>query len=202
MADEQTVIRTPRLVLIAGATGTGKSRLAHMIAHEMEFSRCVSTDTIREVLRVGRSPNDSPDLHRSSYSHGTTGDPINDWLDACNPIQPGISAVINRARSQGIDLVLEGVHLIPQSNWIREWRESGGRAVGIYVTADAEAQHRGFIVERESSSYRGSERYMMAFERIRAIQRAMMERGRLAEWIRIDPLLHEDPLIRVRQNLM
>ena len=42
----------------------------------------------------------------------------------------------------------------------------------------------------------------MAFERIRAIQRAMMERGRLAEWVRIDPLLHEDPLIRVRQNLM
>ena len=122
------VVRTPRLVLIAGATGTGKSRLAHMVAHEMGFSRCVSTDTIREVLRVGRSPNDSPELHRSSYSHGATGDPVNDWLDACEPIRSGISAVIDRARSQGVDLVLEGVHLIPQSNWIREWRESGGRA--------------------------------------------------------------------------
>ena len=30
MADEPTVIRTPRLVLITGATGTGKSRLAHI----------------------------------------------------------------------------------------------------------------------------------------------------------------------------
>ena len=197
MADEPTVIRTPRLVLITGATGTGKSRLAHMVAHEMGFSRCVSTDTIREVLRVGRSPNDSHDLHRSSYSHGSTGDPVNDWLDACDPILPGISAVIDRARSQGVDLVLEGVHLVPQSNWIRDWRESGGRAVGIYVTADTEAQHRGFILERESTSYRGSERYMMAFERIRAIQRAMMERGRLAEWVRIDPLLHELSLIHI-----
>ena len=30
----------------------------------------------------------------------------------------------------------------------------------------------------------------------------MMERGRLAEWVRIDPLLHEDPLINISKNLM
>ena len=55
--------------------------------------------------------------------------------------------------------------------------------------------------EREESTYRGSSRYVLAFDRIRAIQRAIMERGRVAGWVRIDPLLHDDPLLRIRQNL-
>ena len=52
MTEESKTNRAPRLTIIAGATGTGKSTLAHMVAHELDFSRCVSTDTIREVLRL------------------------------------------------------------------------------------------------------------------------------------------------------
>ena len=84
---------------------------------------------------------------------------------------------------------------------MRDWREAGGRAIGIVATADAENQHREFIMKREEATYRGPSRYVLAFDRIRAIQRAIMERGRVAGWVRIDPLLHDDPLLRIRQNL-
>ena len=40
-----------------------------------------------------------------------------------------------------LDLVIEGVHIIPKSSWLRDWREAGGRAIGIVATADAENQH-------------------------------------------------------------
>ncbi|MEC9118545.1 MAG: zeta toxin family protein [Candidatus Thermoplasmatota archaeon] len=66
MIEESKDNRTPRLTIIAGATGTGKSTLAHMVAHELDFSRCVSTDTIREVLRCNLSVSEFPALHRSS----------------------------------------------------------------------------------------------------------------------------------------
>lgn len=201
MTEESTVERSPRLAIIAGATGTGKSTLAHMIAHELGFSRCVSTDTIREVMRTSASLADSPALHRSSYSTGETGDPVNDWLDSAEAVEKGIDAVIDRARTQGVDLVIEGVHIIPKSSWLRDWREAGGRAIGIVATADAENQHREFIMKREAGTYRGSERYMLAFDRIRIVQRAIMERARVADWVRIDPLLHDDPMLRIRQKI-
>ena len=201
MAEESTVEKSPRLAIIAGATGTGKSTLAHMIAHELGFSRCVSTDTIREVMRTSSSLADFPALHRSSYSRGETGDPVNDWLDSAEAVEKGIDAVIDRARTQGVDLVIEGVHIVPKSSWLRDWREAGGRAIGIIATADAENQHREFIMKREAGTYRGSERYMLAFDRIRIVQRAIMERARVADWVRIDPLLHDDPMLRIRQKL-
>ena len=201
MTEDSTVERSPRLAIIAGATGTGKSTLAHMIAHELGFSRCVSTDTIREVMRISASLADSPALHRSSYSIGETGDPVNDWLDSAEAVEKGIDAVIDRARTQGVDLVVEGVHIIPKSSWLRDWREAGGRAIGIVATADAENQHREFIMKREAGTYRGSERYMLAFDRIRIVQRAIMERARVADWVRIDPLLHDDPMLRIRQKI-
>ena len=56
-------------------------------------------------------------------------------------------------------------------------------------------------MKREAGTYRGSERYMLAFDRIRIVQRAIMERARVADWVRIDPLLHDDPMLRIRQKM-
>ena len=153
-----------------------------------------------QVLRCNLSVSEFPALHESSYSK-ETGDLVNDWLDASEAVEKGVDAVIDRARAQGVDLVIEGVHIIPKSSWLRDWREAGGRAIGIVATADAENQHREFIMKREETTYRGSSRYILAFDRIRAIQRAIMEKGRVAGWVRIDPILHDDPLLRIRQNL-
>ena len=56
-------------------------------------------------------------------------------------------------------------------------------------------------MKREEGTYRGPSRYVLAFDRIRIIQRSIMERARVVDWVRIDPLLHDDPLLRIRQNL-
>ena len=131
----------PRLVLISGATGAGKTTLAKAVAHEMGMARIASSDTIREVMRATA---DSPDpaLNRSSYGRGEVGDPATDWEDAAKAVQPGIEAVVERARRQGVDLVIEGVHVIPSRKLIGAWEAAGGAAVGIVVKIEDEDTHR------------------------------------------------------------
>ena len=177
MADGESV---PRLVLISGATGVGKTTLAKAVAHEMGLARIASSDTIREVMRATASSSD-PALNRSSYGRGEVGDAGTDWEDAARAVEPGIDAVVERARQQGVDLVLEGVHLIPSRRLLSAWETAGGAAVGVIVKIEDEATHRERIEEREANTWRGAERYRIGFERIRSIQRIIEEKGAGAE---------------------
>ena len=55
--------RPPRLLIIAGATGTGKSTVAMKLGAKSNFARLLSTDAIREVLRSADDNNNDPTLH-------------------------------------------------------------------------------------------------------------------------------------------
>ena len=57
----------PRLLILAGATGVGKSTAAREIAAASGFSRILSTDAIREIMRTCIDVDEDPALHRSSF---------------------------------------------------------------------------------------------------------------------------------------
>ena len=201
MADSGSADRPPRLLLIGGCTAVGKTTLAKAVAHKLGFTRIVSTDTIREVMRATAGPDAPTALNRSSYGKGETGDAVTDWLDACSAVRPGIDAIISRARREGVDLVLEGVHLVPEEGFLHSWNSQGGVAVGMIVTIGHEGTHRERIEQREEHTYRGPTRYLAAFERIRAIQRGIEERAGGANWKSLDSHLEQDSLGRVEQWL-
>ena len=192
--------RPPILVLIAGATGVGKSTTAVKIANEHSFARLLSTDAIREIMRV-QNTNENHALNRSSFSRGEAGDAVLDWQDTCKAVEAGILATIERARREGIDLILEGVHLEPSSRLLRSWRDSGGIAVGIVMHVDDEEQHASFLKQRETHSFRNAERYISALPRIRAIQDSLKEKSRIADWNTLDATVVKDSLERVNHWL-
>jgi 2-phosphoglycerate kinase len=109
--------------------------------------------------------------------------------------------VVERARRQGVDLVLEGVHVIPSRRLLSAWETAGGAAVGIVIKIEDESTHRERIEKREANTWRGAERYRIGFERIRLIQRTIEEKGSGAEWKVVDSRLHKDGLGMVRQWL-
>tara|TARA_B100001750_G_C15396087_1_gene540110 strand:+ start:70 stop:702 length:633 start_codon:yes stop_codon:yes gene_type:complete len=193
--------RAPRLFLISGVAGAGKSTLAKQVAIELEFDRIASTDTIREVLRTASNPSENPALHRSTFSQGSTGDANTDWLDASAAVESGIEAVISRARREGIDIIVEGAHIIPSNRILNEWREQGGVAIGITLAIDNQVVHEERIVEREAHSHRGASRYLAAFARIRTIQTGLITRAKGADWKIIDTHLHTDNVEKIRQWL-
>lgn len=188
--------RPPVLVLIAGATGVGKSTTAVKVAHNREFSRLLSTDAIREVMRVVDKEG-SGALRRSSFSKGDTGDAVLDWLDTCKAVEAGILATIERARREGIDLILEGVHLEPSKRLLRTWTESGGIALGIVMHVGDLQKHESFLKQRESHSFRNADRYISALPRIRSIQDALLDKARIADWNTLDPTRVKDSLERI-----
>lgn len=192
--------RPPILILIAGATGVGKSTTAVKFANEHSFARLLSTDAIREIMRVqGNEENHA--LHRSSFSRGEAGDAVLDWQDTCKAVEAGIQATIERARREGIDLILEGVHIEPSSRLLRTWRDSGGIALGIVMHVDDESQHTSFLKQRESHSFRNADRYISSLKRIRAIQDSLKERARIADWNTLDPTVVRDSLDRMNHWL-
>ncbi len=178
--------RPPILIIIAGATGVGKSTTAVKVASAHSFARLLSTDAIREIMRVMDS-SESPALHRSSFSRGESGDAVLDWQDTCKAVETGILATLQRARREGIDLILEGVHIEPSVRLLRSWTEAGGVAIGIVMHVDDENQHISFLKERESHSFRNAERYVSAISRIRSIQDALKEKAKIADWHTLDP---------------
>ena len=192
--------RPPILVLIAGATAVGKSTTAVKLTSSRSFSRLLSTDAIREIMRVVDDGSNEA-LHRSSFSKGSSGDAIIDWQDSCKAVEAGILATIERARREGIDLVLEGVHLEPSSRLLRSWHDAGGIAIGIVMHVDDEGQHISFLKQRESHSFRNAERYISALPRIREIQNGLIEKARIANWYTLDPTRVDDSIEKIEHWL-
>lgn len=177
----------PRLLILAGATGVGKSTAAREIAASSGFSRILSTDAIREIMRTCIDVDEDPALHRSSFSRGENGEPVIDWQRTCESVEPGISATIERARREGIDLLIEGVHIVPSDRLLRAWRDGGGIAVGLLMQVESEEKHRDMLKSRDAHSYRRADRYLAGFDRIRRIQEGLQERAKIASWPVVDP---------------
>ncbi len=194
-----TVTRSPpRLVLIGGITGAGKSTIATRLANQSGINRIISTDSIREVLRTMK---DDDALHRSSFSKGETGDAVLDWEDTCRAVESGVKATIDRARREGIDLILEGIHLIPDSRLIERWKESGGIAIGVLVVVNDLEKHANRIRQREATSFRPAERYIAAQSRMMDIQQSMCDRAVVSRWSEIEEDEIDSAVKRVRHQL-
>lgn len=199
MADGATK-RAPRLLLISGVSGVGKSTLATKVASALKFDRIASSDTVREVLRTATTPSANPALFRSTFSSGATGDSATDWLDACSAVEAGLEAVISRARREGIDLIVEGAHIIPSNRILADWKNQGGVAIGLTLTIDNPSIHQERIEERDVNTHRGASRYLASFERIRAIQIALITRAKGVNWKVIDTHLQEEFIEKLRQQ--
>ena len=195
-----TSTRTPRLLVIAGSSGAGKSSTARRILLERDFTRCVSTDAIREVLRTTDAERTRPALHRSSFSQGGTGDAVLDWLETCDELEQGVRATIERARREGVDLLLEGVHVVPMDRVLQAWRQDGGVAVGVVLRVDDEARHEAMLREREEASWRRADRYIASLDRIRMIQEGLVDRAKVAGWPIID-VDRQDEVKRILHHL-
>ena len=115
----------PLVLLIGGATGTGKSSLATEIAFRLGISRITSTDVVRQVdagvLRPGADAGAALLLVRRGRGAARSRMPDPDaedralygFIQQAEQVAVGANAVVERAVLEGLSTVVEGVHLVP-----------------------------------------------------------------------------------------
>src|SRR5204862_6664002 len=108
----------PIVLLIGGATGTGKSTVATEIAYRLGITRVTSTDFVRQTMRAFFSKDFMPAIHYSSFEAGTSQDEddedrvLHGFLAQTRNVLVGVRAAIERVMQEGWSMVLEGVHLV------------------------------------------------------------------------------------------
>ncbi|WP_456455658.1 ATP cone domain-containing protein [Thermovibrio sp.] len=175
----------PIVILIGGATGVGKSKLAAELAGILEINRTASTDSIREVMRSMVSKELVPSIHVSSYEAGKVipslkalnrdEKVIYGFLDQTDKVLTGIEAVVNRAIKEKVNVIVEGVHLIPG---IADRFKDRAYVVHVLLTTLDEEMHRSRFKSREKSSNRIGKKYLKNFKAIRKIQEFLLSSAR------------------------
>jgi 2-phosphoglycerate kinase len=165
-------LERPLVVLIGGTTGVGKSTVATMLAARLGITRVIATDVIRQVLRAFFTHEAMPSVHSSAFEAGG----LEGYRDQAEHVATGIAAIVERAANEGNPVLVEGVHVVPGALDPR-LRERCVLAEALLVVRDEEL-HRGHFSHRPGA--RPAERYLAAFEEIRALQDHLAERARAA----------------------
>ena len=183
----------PLVIYVAGATGTGKSTLAHELAPLLRIYRVSATDTIRQVMRMVFSPAILPGLHRSSFetvaaraggsiaAAGEDADPIlTSFEEQATRVCVGVRAVVDRALAENTSLIVEGAHLLPPLVPFPDL-EGGAYQLMVLLTTLEEEIHRSRFVSRSLSTGRRAQHYLENLDSIRVIQEHLLERAERAD---------------------
>jgi 2-phosphoglycerate kinase len=179
-------LEAPLLLLVGGATGTGKSTIATEAAHRLGITRVTSTDFIRQTMRAFFSEEFMPSVHYSSFEarlaltraeEEESGDAaILGFLDQTRNVVVGVQAALERAATEHWSTVLEGVHLVPG---MVATDYPGAFVVQCVVAIEDENLHRSHFWVRDYSTegLRPLDKYLDSLPQIRQIQDYLVERA-------------------------
>ncbi len=173
--------RAPVVVLIGGAAGVGKSAISAEISRRLGIERIIGTDTIREIMRYMIPRDLMPVLHESSFQAGNSlRDPyvknkvIYAFRQQANLVSEGIRAYVERGKKEGLNAVINGVHLVPGLLSL-DFDDPDNRYFHYVIYLDDEEEHRKRFHLRAEGSFRDPERYTRNMANIRRIQDFMRE---------------------------
>ena len=181
----------PLVLMIGGASGTGKSAIATEIAHRLDIARTQSTDLLREVMRMMIPERLLPVLHKSSYDAWTAMSPkatggdtvlINGYQAQANLLSVPCEAVIRRSLDEGASVILEGVHI---QNSLVEMVPTDGSAIVIPImlaVLSPEQLRQRFMGRGLQVDRRRAQRYLDHFSSIWRLQAHLLseaDRGRI-----------------------
>jgi 2-phosphoglycerate kinase len=137
----------PVVVLLGGAAGVGKTSLALEVAHRLGIGRVLSSDSVRQIMRIMLSPDLAPAIHGSSY-------------DAYK---------LFPAEALGDDPVIEGFRAQTATVSV------GVRASLDRATLDAEAYAGRFASREAGQKQRPAHRYLENLDAILRIQDHLLD---------------------------
>jgi 2-phosphoglycerate kinase len=214
LRDALAELNSPVFILLGGGSGVGKTTLATEVGRRLGIDRIVGTDTVREIMRGILSPELVPTLHESTYNAMDrlktpyiTDKLIYAFSQQVSLVNKGIGSVIDRGIKEGLDMIVDGVHIVPG------YLESVLSEIPDYMfqyvidVPDPET-HRRHFYSREKDSLRDPERYLDNFDRINRIHEYILDVARKRNvkvlensdlTLAIDTII-SDTITRIEQN--
>ena len=174
----------PLIILVGGATGTGKSTICSELAYRLDVVRTQSTDMMREIIRSYLAPHEVPTLGYSSFDawRGLPGTKVRDgdrktdnpiiagFLAQYSNVKPALEATIARALKERHDMIVDGVHVLPMELDLAKAREAAVVvSVMLAVTTRQRLTNQLSWRSREQPD-RGSDRYLEKLDAIWELQ--------------------------------
>ena len=174
----------PIVVVLEGASATGKSMLALDLIANLAATRIISTDSVRQILRGIYTPKEHPELYCHTYQahvHRQSGPEdlhpvIRGFLAQCDVITPAIKTSVQRVLEEGAEAIVEGVHMVPGN-----FQYLGANILEVLVNPREDVHKTMFIAKHTTSGLKtvsdDSEEREREFEATRLIQDFMSKRA-------------------------
>jgi len=168
----------PVIILLGGATGVGKTSLGLEVAHRLGIGRVLSTDAIRQIMRIMLSQDLVPALHASSFDVHRTLPPellgedpvIEGFRSQVASVSVGVRATLDRAVEENGSLVLDGVSIVPGLIDLGAYAELAHVFFLVVATLDEEAFKNRFSSRAAGAQRRPSRHYLENIDAILRIQ--------------------------------
>jgi 2-phosphoglycerate kinase len=173
----------PVVLLLGGATGVGKTSLALEVAHRLGIGRVLSSDSVRQIMRLMLSPELAPAIHGSSYDAHTLfppdalgDDPVIEGFRAqARTVAVGVRASIDRAIAENASIVLDGVSIVPGVIDLESYEGEADVVFLVVAALDAETYASRFERRAAGQVRRQAHRYVENLPAILRIQDHILE---------------------------
>ncbi len=173
----------PVVLLLGGPTGAGKTALATEVAYRLGIARVLSTDSIRQIMRIMLSAELAPSLHASSYdawqvlpgARESDTPVLAGFRAQAEVVSVGVRAMIDRAVAEGTSLVLDGVSLVPGLVDLAAYRDLADIVFLTVVNLDGEVYPTRFASRAREGGARGKHHYVENLDAILRIQDHLLE---------------------------
>jgi 2-phosphoglycerate kinase len=180
---EQQESGRPLLLLLGGTAGVGKTSIALEVAHRLGIGRVLSTDSIRQIMRIMLSRELVPALHASSFdawkSMGVEKPNEKDVIDAfraqAGTVSVGVRGSLDRAVAENTSLVLDGVSIVPGLIDLDAYGEAADVIFIVVATLDETALATRFQARGTEARDRPPHRYVEHLASILRVQDHLLE---------------------------
>ena len=174
----------PLIILIGGATGTGKSTICSELAYRLDVVRTQSTDMMREIIRSYLAPHIMPTLGFSSFDawRGLPGIKAQDgqrktdnpviagFLAQYSNVKSALEATIARALKERHDMIVDGVHVLPMELDLDKAGEAAVVVSVILAVTTRQQLAKQLSWRSREQPDRGSSRYLEKLDAIWELQ--------------------------------
>ncbi|MFW6064018.1 MAG: ATP cone domain-containing protein [Candidatus Natronoplasma sp.] len=165
----------PLLVLIGGGAGVGKSTISSELGVRLGINRIVGSDSVREIMREMLPYEVIPALHESSFTTHKAVEAsfvknklIYGFDQQVRLVSVGLKAIIERGIKEGLNTIINGVHLVP--GYLDIESEKGSYAFQYVLDVSGQSEHEERFKMRAEGSHRDPDRYIENIDNIKKIQ--------------------------------